>query len=67
MALQTVQYTSFSLSSLLQSVLNDHLSHIDQARMSTSDKLHVEFQDLELQLRKRLAELESRVLLLLHD
>ena len=61
MALQTVQYTSFSLSSLLQSVLNDHLSHIDQARMSTSDKLHVEFQDLELQLRKRLAELESRV------
>ena len=29
--------------------------------MSTSDKLHVEFQDLELQLRKRLAELESRV------
>lgn len=47
--------------SFVQVVLKEHLSHIDQAKMSTSDKLQVEFQDLELLLRKRLAELESRV------
>lgn len=44
-----------------QGKVRDHLSHLDQSKMTAIDKARVEFQDFEMSLRKRLAFVESQV------